>query len=245
MKKKEFYQNHHTSDKSFNIYQEILIRKDIKSIVQKEIMSEDCDTSKIEYLDIGCGTGKRTKLFKNFLDNFYEHISVSGLDISSDNINEAEKRGINVICSDIEHEKLPIKADFITCFEVIEHIYDTDGFVRNVQDTLHQNGILLISTPNTVSLKNRIAMLLGVAPLNLEVSLKRYYGLKFFNGFFKDFEPSGHIRGFTPLSFKEILEKNGFNVKFLWGLENWRSLKFLGYFPTVATNVLILARRSK
>ena len=88
-------------------------------------------------------------------------------------------------------------------------------------------------------------MILGVPPFNLEVSLKKYYGLKFFNRFFNDFEPSGHIRGFTALSLKEMLETNGFQIISIWGLENWKKLKFLGYFPSLATNTLILARRKK
>lgn len=214
-------------------------------MIHKEIIANKFNNELIKYLDIGCGTGKRTLLFKNFLQSLFTQVSVLGLDISSNNIDDAKEHGINVICSDIEQEKLSTKVDIITCFEVIEHIYDTDGFIRNVHDTLKSGGFLLISTPNTVSLKNRISMLLGVAPFNLEVSLHHYYGLKFFNRFFEDFVPSGHIRGFTPLSLKELLEKYGFQIISIWGLENWNTLKFLGYFPSLATNTLIFARRKE
>jgi len=102
---------------------------------------------------------------------------------------------------------------------------------------------LLISTPNTVNWKNRIAMMAGIPPLNLEVSLKNYYGLKMFKGSYKEFTPAGHIRGFTPLSLKEMLEDHGFEVLSIWGLENWNMKYILNYFPNLTTNFLLIAKR--
>lgn len=88
-------------------------------------------------------------------------------------------------------------------------------------------------------------MLLGVPPLNLEVSLKGYYGLKLFKRFYRNYTSAGHIRGFTLLSLKEMLEDNGFKVLAVCGIENWRITRFLDYFPSLATNFLIIARKAK
>ena len=242
-KREEFYQSHKTSEESFNIYQEILNRGDIRKDIEKIVGEMVNNKEKLNYLDIGCGTGKRTLSFKHFLEDFDLKVIANGLDISQNNVSEAVKSGINAVWHDIEKEKPPFQADIITCFEVIEHIYDTDRFVRNVYDTLNTSGVLIVSTPNTISWKNRISMIFGIPPLNLEVSLKDYYGLKLLKRFFKNFVPSAHIRGFTPLSLKELLEDNGFKVISTWGLENWRIAKFFGSFPSLATNFLLIARR--
>lgn len=71
--------------------------------------------------------------------------------------------------ADLERE-LPWDAPvrFISAFEVLEHMIDTDGFLQRIFDKLLPGGWLLMSTPNINSLRNRITVPLGVYPTGLE-----------------------------------------------------------------------------
>jgi 2-polyprenyl-3-methyl-5-hydroxy-6-metoxy-1,4-benzoquinol methylase len=60
------------------------------------------------------------------------------------------------------------KVPFISALEVLEHMIDTDGFLKRAFDALQPGGWLVISTPNINSLRNRIMVPLGVYPAGLE-----------------------------------------------------------------------------
>ncbi len=197
----------------------------------------------IRYLDIGCWNGARTSEFTRNLSQFFKNVETYGIDLNEEVLEKAKNGNITVFKLDVEKESIPIKADIITCFEIIEHIYDCDYFIYNLYSSLNPNGLLLISTPNTVSWKNRIAMLFGIPPLNMEVSLIKYFGLKNLNKYYQKYAPAGHIRGFTSLSLKEMLEHYGLHVIDVEGLENWNVTRFLDTTPSLATNFLIMARR--
>lgn len=71
--------------------------------------------------------------------------------------------------ADLERE-LPWDAPvpFISAFEVLEHMVDTDGFLRRIFDRLAPGGWVLISTPNINSLRNRLTVPFGAYPTGLE-----------------------------------------------------------------------------
>lgn len=60
----------------------------------------------------------------------------------------------------------PDKVQFISALEVLEHMIDTDGFLKRAFDALQPGGWLVISTPNI--LRNRIMVPLGGYPAGLE-----------------------------------------------------------------------------
>jgi 2-polyprenyl-3-methyl-5-hydroxy-6-metoxy-1,4-benzoquinol methylase len=62
----------------------------------------------------------------------------------------------------------PEKVRFISALEVLEHMIDTDGFLKRAFDGLQPGGWLVISTPNINSLRNRIMVPLGHYPAGLE-----------------------------------------------------------------------------
>ena len=70
---------------------------------------------------------------------------------------------------DLDHElPWPDKVRYISALEVLEHMIDTDGFLKRAFDALQPGGWLMISTPNINSLRNRIMVPLGVYPAGLE-----------------------------------------------------------------------------
>ncbi len=142
-------------------------------------------------LDLGCWDGKISNLIKNNSNN------VVGVDLSIKALAFA-RRNHDVVCVDVE--RLPFKDEiFDTAVggEIIEHVFDTVGFLREIMRVLKKNGVLVLSTPNIASLSNRSRMILGMDLPALEVELD---------------DKVGHIRFFTFASLKNLLIKNGYVI---------------------------------
>ena len=101
-------------------------------------------------LDAACGTGYGSYYIADKCS------SVIGLDSSSRAINYARIRYLardnNIIfdVADLE-KKISINAlsvDVVFSFETIEHLHNTDTFLKQCHRILKDNGILILSTPN-------------------------------------------------------------------------------------------------
>jgi len=146
--------------------------------------------------DIGCYDGTLLSLIKNRDNNFY------GIDASDYAVRKAKEKGINVKKFFFDDEReIPFKSDFfnlVIAGEIIEHIYDTDFFLREARRVLKSGGYLLISTPNIASLGRRLMLFLGMSPI-IEVSPNE-----------KD--SSGHIRYFVRKTLVNLLSKHKFKI---------------------------------
>lgn len=56
----------------------------------------------------------------------------------------------------------------VSALEILEHMVDTDAFLQTCSDHLEPGGLLVISTPNINSLRNRVQVPLGKYPAGLE-----------------------------------------------------------------------------
>lgn len=100
---------------------------------------------------------------------------------------------------------LPFKdgsADIVVAGEILEHIYYSKLFLREIWRVLRDEGFLLLSVPNAVSLKYRIAFLLGRIPSNVAKA----------DCFYEDDRP-GHVRDFNLYELKHLLVKTNFEVE--------------------------------
>lgn len=145
-------------------------------------------------LDIGCYDGTFLNLFKNKTNKLY------GLDASPQSIIRAKKNKILAkpyFFDDVSPMPyLNNSFELIIAGEIIEHIYDTDYFLSEINRLLKPGGHLLLSTPNIASLGRRIYLLLGISPL-LEIS--------------PNYPNScGHIRYFTKDSLKQLFSHHKF-----------------------------------
>ncbi|MEW6295841.1 MAG: class I SAM-dependent methyltransferase [Candidatus Diapherotrites archaeon] len=142
-------------------------------------------------LDVGCLDGSFTLEFKKEGWNAY------GCDIS-DSIRKAERKGIK--CKKFDFEgRFPYPNNFfdgVIVGDVIEHIFDTENFLNELHRILKPKGFLVISTPNTASLPNRILLLMGKKPLNLDYT-----------------KGGGHIRAYTMELLEKQLKQKGFKVE--------------------------------
>lgn len=116
------------------------------------------------WLDLGCHQGQ-------FLKKIISQFNVCG--IGSDDWSETQKA-----TEDFQWEyfkanldkELPWQTDVdvISAFEVLEHMIDTDGFLKRAFEKLRSGGYILISTPNINSLRNRVTIPFGAYPVGLE-----------------------------------------------------------------------------
>ena len=125
-------------------------------------------------LDIGCGRGG----FAAALANHLNASEVYGIDTDSSERERAEERGVATYNVDIQTEELPFEdgsIDLIVSFGLLEHLpYYTNFFEETVR--VLDSGWFWVASPNLASWINRIALLFGYQPRNVEISQNRAVG---------------------------------------------------------------------
>lgn len=143
-------------------------------------------------LDVGCSKGYDVDYFskRGFL--------VEGCDISRKVIEDARKiyPNYNFFIHNFEQNKLDKRYNTIYCFDVIEHIFDYDEFLKNIAFSLNKRRHLILTTPNVLGLRNRVNFLFG-------------------RGEYFNYPP--HIRFFTPKTITHCLKKNDYKVVKIYG----------------------------
>jgi ubiquinone/menaquinone biosynthesis C-methylase UbiE len=188
-------------------------------------------------LDIGCSNGDWALYWTNL------GWQCSGVDIDKEHVEIARQRGINAKSCDLNRDPLPFddeSFDLIFAGEVIEHLVDTDGFMRELRRCVRPGGFVLITTPNLVSFENRLRILLGIYPIWVNYNLAG----------------SGHVRAYTGRILRKQLREHGFQVLIHKG--NWVPFvpqKFINdinvpflaitgdMFPKLSMDTIMLAQR--
>jgi len=96
-------------------------------------------------LDVGCGNGALAGLA---MPRFGQ---VCGCDLAEQALREARCKGVTSVCADLNAGTLPYKDgsfDCVTCLEVIEHVIDPLGLLKEAHRVLRPSGHLVITTPN-------------------------------------------------------------------------------------------------
>jgi len=146
-------------------------------------------------LDLGCGNGY---LVSYLLQEGY---NAYGTDASEKGIAIAKQEHPDrFFLQDLSTGKLPdelqtLAFDTILSTEVIEHLYDPEGFIDFCRDQLTKGGELIITTPYHGYLKN--------------------LGLSLFNKWDGHLDPlwyGGHIKMWSRATLSKLLEKKGFEV---------------------------------
>jgi ubiquinone/menaquinone biosynthesis C-methylase UbiE len=126
------------------------------------------NTGLLEHLDIGSGSGDLISLLKTKFN-----INSKCCDYT-DELMQIPDQKVEIIDLNI-NKKLPYddnSFDIITATEVIEHLEDFRAILREIYRILKPNGMIVLSTPNTINLNSRLrnlwfgfAELMGPLPI--------------------------------------------------------------------------------
>ncbi len=111
-------------------------------------------------LDVGCTNGA---LLVPFLERGW---ACSGFELCAEPAAEARDRGIDVAEGDVALG-LPYPDDafdVVVAGEIVEHVIDDLAFLRELRRVVAPRGMVVLTTPNLVSLGNRLLMGLGRMP---------------------------------------------------------------------------------
>ena len=188
------------------------------------------------FLDVGCGDGQ-------FMALFEKKAKIAGMDYNK-NVLKSAIGGEDKRFHDLNSSKSwPCKDgefEMIFAGEVIEHVVDTEFFLKEAFRVLKPGGRLLLTTPNLASFENRIRLLLGMYPAWLYWSIQR----------------SGHIRLYTLPTLRKHLKECGFSQVHITGnfvpyafqivMQKLKlpELMFLGkLFPSLSVNLIAIAQK--
>ncbi|NPU97023.1 MAG: class I SAM-dependent methyltransferase [Candidatus Omnitrophica bacterium] len=117
-------------------------REIIVSILHALMVAETrSGAPRLSILDYGCGTGGLTLALAPFGE-------VTGVDESGQAIAWCHKRGMNNVRRIVTPQELPSGAyDWITCFDVLEHVEDDGNLLREFRRVLKPGGRLLLTVP--------------------------------------------------------------------------------------------------
>lgn len=146
-------------------------------------------------LDLGCGNGHIVNyLLKNGYNAYGTDASENGIAIAR------QEHPDRFFLQDLSTGKLPdelqpLRFDTIISTEVIEHLYDPQGFIDFCKTCLPAGGELIISTPYHGYCKNLMLSVLNLWDTHLSPT---WYG--------------GHIKFWSKKTLSQLLIEKGFNV---------------------------------
>lgn len=207
-------------------------------------------------LDAGCGEGGFAKLIKGKTKS-----RVFAVDISKKAVILAQKNGLEAKVADLS-KKIPFQDNFfdlVLANEIIEHLLDPDGFLKEINRVLKQKGTLILSTPNLSSWFNRMLFLLGIYPIFLEASTESSeIGLGIFKKMALTTQPVGHLHVFNLSALRDLLGLCGFRITRIIGQPVDFKLpnSFLSFFyrifdhffariPFLAADLIIVAKKKE
>jgi SAM-dependent methyltransferase len=173
-------------------------------------------------VDLGCDAGGRTSWVARRIGACEMH----GVELAPDRAALAAEKGVKVISADL-CESLPYEDnsfDVVMSNQVIEHLADTDTFVREIRRILRPGGIAVVSTENLAAWHNVISLLFGWLPFSLTNISEVQKGIGNPLGLHRG-EPGesrGHLRVLTVRGLRELFEIHGLHVDSVVGA---------GYFP--------------
>jgi methionine biosynthesis protein MetW len=146
-------------------------------------------------LDIGCGSGE----FLRYLRQSRPDILAGGVDIAARSVEMTTSEGFNASVLDISTTEIPGSYDYITCFEVLEHIPDAESALLRLKEAARSG--IIVSVPNVGFIMNRLRLgVFGRFPITNCV-----------------FHINEHVRHWTPKDFADWANHHGLRIDRLAG----------------------------
>jgi 2-polyprenyl-3-methyl-5-hydroxy-6-metoxy-1,4-benzoquinol methylase len=103
-------------------------------------------------VDVGCGTGR----FRRYVDGLFT--TYIGIDVIR---HDGLPGDVTFLPADLDHDPLPLAdgaADCAAAIETIEHLENPRAFCREMARILRPGGMLVVTTPNQVSLLSLLSL---------------------------------------------------------------------------------------
>lgn len=163
--------------------------------VATEMLAANLDASRPGLVLLDIGPGDTSPIGAGL----YPHASRIAIDASAEAL--AGAQGFTTrICADVT-AGFPLgdeSVDAIFCGELVEHLFDPIGFLREAARVLVPEGLIVVTTPNIATLQDRVRFVLGRAPRHVD-PLHHYIRL--------------HIRPFTPELLERALASAGIEIQ--------------------------------
>ena len=156
--------------------------------------------------------------------------------------------------ADVASPPLPYETarfDLLTCFGMLDYLPWYDVAVREFSRVLRVGGLVAVALPNLASWHNRLALLLGYQPRDVEFCSVQVVGHA---PMYREALPVGHIHTPTTRAFREFMSLMGFDEVRTHALRPMNSpvgrpLRVLdavvGRFPSSSRRFLYLGRRAR
>ena len=131
-----------------NMSTDVIVKKSISCLIDR------CPNLTGNLLDLGSGTGATIQLAKVNFD-----VSTYAVDYT-DTLMGLPNQKVDVV--DLNHCKLPYEDNFFDAViftEVIEHLENHRGILKEINRVIKSGGVLVMSTPNILNLKSRVRFL--------------------------------------------------------------------------------------
>ena len=171
------------------------------TVLNEVVLFAQSQNKPIKILEIGSGKGV-------FIESLYTKLNAMGVqcevtagDIEPEQVND---RNIGIKCRFMDAQKefdLDDAYDIVIAIELIEHLENPFHFVREIAKHINENGLLLLTSPNVLSLRSRARYFLT----GCTDYFRRPYNEHWLN--------MGHVNPINPLQLIYVLRKNGFEVE--------------------------------
>lgn len=174
------------------------------------LLSEFSNGRSVRILDLGCWDGT------NLVGYAGTRARLTGVEMSHHAAMSASDRSVRVVQADL-NGALPFvdgSFDVVTSNQVIEHLCDTDIFLRESFRVLRPGGLVVVSTENLASWHNVFALMLGWQAFSLSNVSHTNLGLGNPLALLRGSDPSEkgmeHLRIFSHRGLHELLACHGF-----------------------------------
>ena len=163
------------------------------------------------FLDVGCGYGGLSKLVGAYLGAGEIH----GVDIDERVTQEVRQKGVELVVQDAA-EGLPYEDgafEVVMTLGMMDYLVAFDPLIRELNRLVAPSGWLVVTLPNLGSWHNRLSLLAGYQPRDVEISSEILAGVAGYRGEI----PAGHIHTPTLRAFVELMQHHGFEAAAVHG----------------------------